>query len=168
MNRYLDKGALFRKQGHRVLLWRTWDPSRGAALFIGVNPSTAGAKDDDPTVRREVRFAVDIGCGTYAKGNLFGFTSSHVEDLLAADDPIGNPENDAAIVKAAEGAQIVILAWGSKAGRLGKMVRARAAEVLKLLAGRQLHCLRLTKDGSPEHPLRLPAALRPIPYELPR
>lgn len=37
---------------YRYDLWRQWDASRGYAMFVGLNPSTADEDNDDPTVRR--------------------------------------------------------------------------------------------------------------------
>lgn len=37
---------------YRFNLWRAWAAEKGWALFCGLNPSTADATKDDPTIRR--------------------------------------------------------------------------------------------------------------------
>lgn len=78
---------------YRYALRRTWDPARPAALFVGLNPSTADAERDDPTTRRCVRFARDWGFGGLLVGNLFAYRATRPRDLRAAAEPVG-PEND--------------------------------------------------------------------------
>jgi hypothetical protein len=42
---------------YRYRLERWWDEHVPAVLFVMLNPSTADARDDDPTIRRCVAFA---------------------------------------------------------------------------------------------------------------
>lgn len=42
---------------YRYALTRTWDTRRTAVAFVMLNPSTADATTDDPTVRRCASFA---------------------------------------------------------------------------------------------------------------
>jgi hypothetical protein len=47
------KGAVFTEERtHRLYLWRRWHEQRAWLMFIGLNPSTADERLDDPTVRR--------------------------------------------------------------------------------------------------------------------
>ena len=61
---------------YRYALWRVWDESLPKLLFIGLNPSTADEINDDPTMRRCIRFAKDLGYGTFIMGNIFGYRST--------------------------------------------------------------------------------------------
>ena len=55
-----------------------------------------------------------------------------------------------------------------EAGRAGRRIRVRAGDVLEVVAGgRDLHALRTNGDGSPAHPLYLPASLMPMPWSPP-
>ena len=87
-------GATFSSdERYRYLLWRRWSSSQ-LALFIGLNPSTADAANDDPTIRRITGFSRSLGFGGFLIVNLFAFRATKPIDLFASSDPIG-PENDA-------------------------------------------------------------------------
>ena len=69
---------------YRYALRRTWDPARPAALFVGLNPSTADGARDDLTVCRCVAFAAAWGCGSVLVGNLFAYRATDPARLWAA------------------------------------------------------------------------------------
>jgi len=49
-------GAIFSDDGRfRYRLWRVWDRAKPQALFTMLNPSKAGAIENDPTVERQER-----------------------------------------------------------------------------------------------------------------
>jgi hypothetical protein len=122
-------------------------------LFVGLNPSTADAHVDDPTIRRCIGFAEAWGYGRLLVGNLFAFRATRPSALLKARDPIG-PENDRYLASMADEADIIVAAWGAHGSFIGRDATVRA-----MLP--KLHVLRLTKRGQPGHPLYLPSALRP-------
>ncbi|MBG10156.1 MAG: hypothetical protein CMD92_03220 [Gammaproteobacteria bacterium] len=69
---YQNKKARFsRCRKYRYTLERTWAIGTGTVLFIGLNPSTADHRDDDPTIRRCVQFAVDWGFNKLIATNIF-------------------------------------------------------------------------------------------------
>lgn len=150
-------GAVFsRCGGWRYLLWRSGDP-RGGLLGMGLlNPSTADAARDDPTIRRcraQVRRARLSGLLVW---NLFAYRATLPADLKRADDPVG-PANNGAIGLALSLARRTILGWGTHGAH-----RGRDAEVLPLChaSGSPLHVLGLTQGGAPLHPLYLAADRR--------
>ena len=122
-------------------------------MFIGLNPSTADETNDDPTVRRCIRYAKYWGYSGLCMTNLFAFRATNPEDMKAAEDPIG-PENNQTLIDKAKNAEIIIAAWGIH----GKYI-SRDKEVLGIIP--QLYYLRLTKKGYPGHPLYLPKNLKP-------
>jgi hypothetical protein len=142
---------------YRYLLTRWWadGPQVG---FVMLNPSTADAMEDDPTIRRCIGFAQAWGYGSLAVANVFAYRSTHPDDLLATNDPVG-PDNDAWIARVASACPLVVCAWGSHRTTL----KGRGAAVRAAL-GDRAHYLRLTKDGSPGHPLYLKGSLRPEPW----
>lgn len=144
---------------YRYRLWRRW--KRGdSVLWIMLNPSTADAEQDDPTIRRCISFAESWGCGGIEVVNLFALRATDPKELKAAEDPIG-PQNDDILLSRAEAKhRYVIAAWGAH----GKLFE-REKQVVELLAGMDLYCLGLTKAGYPRHPLYLPKKAEPTIWE---
>jgi hypothetical protein len=142
---------------YRYSLTREWSQSGGLVLFIGLNPSTADAMKDDPTIRRCASFAEAWGYGGLLMANLFAYRATDPADMLDVLDPVG-PTNDACLRRMASKARLVVAAWGTHGTHLG-----RDAQVRAMLP--RLHYLRLTKDGHPGHPLYLPGHLTPTLWE---
>lgn len=158
----VSKGATMSACGaYRYALWRDWDVAKGRVCWIMLNPSTADAEEDDPTIRRCMGFARAWGYGGIVVVNLFAFRATKPADMLYADDPVG-PDNDATIREALNSGLTAmhVCAWGQNAPR------DREAEVVKLIRdyGYVPHALRLTKSGHPGHPLYLPGDLVPAPF----
>jgi hypothetical protein len=135
---------------HRYLLERRWHHGR-LLTWLMLNPSTADAFADDPTIRRCIRFARRDGYAGIRVINLFALRATDPRELQAHPDPIG-PCNDRMLEEMTRGAAVVA-AWGAhgKLGDRGRVVTAR-------LAGEPAHCppmlcLGVTKDGYPTHPL---------------
>ena len=71
---------------YRYKLSRIWAPDIPPALFIMLNPSTADANQDDPTIRRCIAFAKRLGHGGLLVGNLFALRSTNPARLFAVED----------------------------------------------------------------------------------
>jgi hypothetical protein len=144
----------------RYLLWRCWDESRPAANFLMLNPSTADELKLDPSCTRARNYAERWGYGALVVTNIFGWRSTDPSALKEVKDPVGRG-NDAAIVKAAQGAKLVVCAWGNHGAHMN-----RAQSVLDLLRKNSIrvHALRVNGAGHPAHPLYLPASLKPTPW----
>ena len=149
-------------QCYRYLLWRRWD-ERPPAVFVLLNPSTADGNIDDATVRRCQGYALALGAGGLRIVNLFALRATDPGTLYVTQNPIGS-NNDVAICEAVRGAGLVICGWGRHGDYLD-----RATAVMQMLGrqGVEVKCLRLNKDGSPSHPLYLPANLVPQHFALP-
>ncbi len=159
------QGAVFsRDRAHRYLLWRRLgagperEPDRAddaPCLFIMLNPSTADARRNDPTIRRCIGYATDWGHRRLLIANLFGFRATFPADLKRADDPVG-PGNDGWIRQAAryvaERGGPVVLGWGIHGAFAG---RDRAVLDLLGRAGIRPRCLGVTRHGQPRHVLYL-------------
>ena len=130
---------------YRYSLTRVWDTDLPVITFVLLNPSTADAKQLDPTLRRCVGFAKREGFGGMIILNLYAFRTKDPKVTMAANDPVG-PDNDR-ILACATGT--VVAGWGTNADP------SRAAQVIALLP--RLHALGVTKDGHPRHPLYVPA-----------
>lgn len=144
---------------YRVLLKRMWgEPFGRRVMFVGMNPSTADAFVNDPTVLREIGFAKREGGHSMVKCNVMDYRATDPKDLLTIGCPPRSGQNlwyirECAIATiGCEG--FVIVAWGA----LPKPLRHYADEALVTLraTGVPIFCLGRTKDGSPRHPLYLP------------
>ncbi len=156
---FVQSGAEFSACGrYRYKLWRTWDDSCPPVMFIMLNPSTADATQNDPTIRRCIGFARDWGYGGVRVGNLFAWRTPYPGALRSAPDPIGE-DNDTALRDLAEGAALVVAAWGVH-GAWQERAQAFCQEF-----SRPLHALGITKSGEPAHPLRLRRTCSPFPLE---
>lgn len=147
---------------YRYSLTRVWDPGKGLVNWIMLNPSTADARQDDPTIRRCINFTRSWGFGGLVVTNLFALRSPAPEVLELDPDPVG-PLNDAAIVHEAITATLHVAAWGVH-GRL----HGRDQVVRRLLTEHPLRlplkCLGWTKSGQPRHPLYLLTSASPSPF----
>ncbi len=159
--RWLESGAeLSPCRRYRYRLSRVWDRSRPRCLWVMLNPSSADERSLDPTVRRCFDFSLSWGCGALEVVNLFALRSSD-PGALYRDPPVDAPgeegRNDRTIVATAREADLVVAAWGAH----GKLA-GRGEEVARLLAAvAPVHVVRFTADGSPGHPLYLPASAVP-------
>ena len=147
---------------YRYLLTRQIGPGAGTATFIMLNPSTADATNDDPTIRRCIGFARQWECGHLAVLNLFAVRATDPADMKRAEDPVG-PENRDWFDKTLSAPEPgpVICAWGVHGAHLGQDMT-----VLGWLAGYGVEPLALgvTRDGHPKHPLYLPKSAKPLPF----
>ena len=156
----MDSGAHFsRCRRFRYALWREWDASLPAVMLIGLNPSTADATRDDPTIRRCIGFARSWGFGRLWMVNLFAFRATYPKDLMAAADPVG-PRNDWWLRRTGRRADRIVAGWGNDGARYGRSYRVRE------LFGDRLEIIRLNATGQPAHPLYLPAGLEPVTWGL--
>lgn len=160
------KGALISTCGkYRYRLSRTWDASKEAVVFIMLNPSTADADNDDPTIRRCMDFAKRWGYGGLVVLNLFAFRATKPEDMLQAIDPVG-PHNAVHVLTEIDAARLcgadIVCAWGTKGGH-----RDQDLAMLERIEGFGVmpKCLGVTKDGHPKHPLYVPAETALQPYQ---
>jgi hypothetical protein len=155
---YTGKSAEISECGqYRYFLSRWWNARMGGRLcvFIGVNPSTADASEDDATIRKMVGFAARWGFDGIAVGNLFAHRATDVRELATAMNPIG-PDNDGWLLDMMNLANLVVPCWGSS-DKLPKELRSRIAEVSAVISqtATPVKCLGYTASGDPKHPLML-------------
>lgn len=157
---------------YRYALWIIWNSAVKPQMFIGLNGSTATHLEDDPTVRRCVDYAQRWGAGGLCMANAAAYRATDPKVMLAYEgDKIG-PENTIAYLEklAAQCQNKPIAAWGKHATKirwgghdgLSECKWNRHQELMKFMG--PLDCLRLNSDGTPCHPLYLPASLTPIPF----
>ena len=142
---------------YRYSLLRRWDADAPRIAFVMLNPSTADAQTNDPTIRRCLQFAQAWGYGTLEVVNLFALKATQPIALKQASEPVGI-DCDRYLLRAVQSADRTVLAWGN----WGKL-HGRDRAVLALLAQQsELYCLGITKILQPRHPLYLKATIQPV------
>jgi hypothetical protein len=149
---------------YRHWLSRYWGAHQYSyALWIGMNPSTAEANVDDPTIRREINFTRSWGLAGYMKCNVMNYRSTSPKRLLEAGVEPSSPQNIPTILRLAEHADRIIVCYGV----LPLCLQAYAEDVVALLdgAGHEPWCLGLSRDGRfPKHPLYLKGDSQLVPF----
>ena len=151
---------------YRLRLWRRWDLEKRVLLWIMLNPSTADASVDDPTILAICDFARRWGYGGIEVVNLYSYRTKSPEVLKSAGYPIG-PGNNLTISALVQWRaepdqrQRVICAWGSKAQP------ERALAVYDMISEFVTPCaLAVNKDGTPKHPLYVKRDTVPSFYDI--
>lgn len=157
-------GAILSPCGrYRYVLRRSWSYTPDLVVVM-LNPSTADARTDDPTIRRCMGFARRDGFGGLVVLNLFAWRAAKPAALLADGPDRVGPDNDWHLTSVAEsypGCR-VLCAWG--AHRAATPERVGHAVRLLQRHGATLLCLGRTASGAPRHPLyvRGDAAMEPF------
>lgn len=168
-----ESGAVFAHypdqpvRAYRLLLWRTWDAALPPALFVGMNPSTADERRDDPTCRKEMVWAASWRYGGYVKANVGTIVSTDPMGMLGRRELPWELRRDC-VVHQATRAGMVVCCWGTHPithadGQPRVLVQALIDAGLR----DRLHVLRLSKNGHPYHPLYLPNDTTPKPWNSP-
>lgn len=154
----------------RYSLWRKFESfdestQNRMLMFIGLNPSTADETEDDPTVRRCIRFAKDWGYNGLYMLNAYGYRATNPHDMKRIIKEHGSAAavgegNNAALTQKGVCSDMIIAAWGNHC-ELG-----REREICELIA-RPIYCLGKTKSGRPKHPIYLRADTKPELFYFP-
>ena len=129
---------------YRWTLTRGW-ASGSTVCWIMLNPSTADAEQDDPTIRSIIKRSQAWGYGSLVVVNSYPFRSSHPQacaewlksaskDVLAHNLFVMKTEMDKA--------DLIVAAWGN-AGWLPAEDTSRY----------DLYCIGTNANGTPKHPL---------------
>ncbi|MEG9528259.1 MAG: DUF1643 domain-containing protein [Hyphomicrobiales bacterium] len=169
---------LSRCGAHRFTLTRTWSLEGGHVCFIGLNPSTADHRQDDPTVRRWIRSARSWGYGGFTAVNPYPLrTSSPAECRAWAQYMVNGPDwyardvihfsNLPTLVRAAKAAALVVACWGAGAWDPEFVDHVFEEITTGEAPWPDVHCFGLTADGSPIHPMargrsRIPDHAQPV------
>jgi len=158
-----------KKRKYRYLLRRIWDENLPQVSFVMLNPSTAGAgeEENDPTIKKCIDLARSWNYGSLEVVNLFAYIATEPKELNEAlkkgDDIVGH-NNNLYILSATKRAESIIVAWGTgldnSSAKSAK--KYRVEEVLNLISCKTLYYLvdskgngdDLTKNGHPRHPLQ--------------
>lgn len=156
----IERSAVISECGkYRYRLWRKWaDSERMPVLWVMLNPSTADATIDDPTIKRCMKFSQAWGYGAMWVGNLYAYRTPYPSVLweVPGIERVG-PENERHMHQMAAESAKVICAWGANEPSFPHI--------------HQLGCpggywhLGLTASRQPKHPLARGKAF--IPYDAP-
>lgn len=142
------RSAVISEDGmYRYELTRQWGLGP-TVLWVLLNPSTADADVDDPTIRRCISFSRDWGFAGLTVINVFALRSTDPKALKGHPDPFG-PLCARVGCGRIDQADMVVAAWGAhpmvpKQNWITNYCQA---------TGKALRCLGTTKSGAPKHPL---------------
>lgn len=160
----VSRSALFSPCGTwRYALARVWKPGP-IVISAGLNPSTADAFQDDPTIHSESVQYDMMGYGGLLKLNIFAFKSPYPKEMKAAPDPVG-PDNNRIFSWALDHmtpGNVFVVGWGSMGN-----YRDRDLHVMGMLQARKIVplCFGINSlSGQPRHPLYLPHGAKLFPY----
>ncbi|MFF3730990.1 DUF1643 domain-containing protein [Streptomyces sp. NPDC002476] len=163
-DRRIAAAVLSADGAYRYLLSRIWNTRRPPLGFVMLNPSTADAHVDDPTIGRCTAFARREGAGGLLVVNLFALRAKRPRPALTESaDPVG-PYNDSFIHHAVDACETVVAAWGGHGA-----INDRGRQVADRLwdQGVAMRCLGTTRSAQPLHPLYLHGATPLVPYAPP-
>lgn len=160
----------WRLKTHNPANWLTidkelaWEEPK-PCVFIMLNPSTADADIDDPTIRKCVGFASRWEYEKLIVLNLFAYRATKPAVLLRlhdVDNPFGD-DNQAEVEKSIHRAGRIVCAWGSH-GRHLEQDRTMLGWLDKAGVHR-LYALGYDAKGNPRHPLMVPYETAPVIYD---
>lgn len=149
------KSAVISDDGkYRYRLFRGWGAANTqTVMWIMLNPSTADAETDDPTIRRCISFSKYWGFGSMLVGNLYAYRATDPRELARHD--AAGPDNAYHLYEMSKQCSKIICAWGNPGGD---------AHPRLCIGPQAMWCLGKNTSGTPKHPLYLPARLLPIRY----
>lgn len=171
----------------RLRLDRWWDPTlvlddvyRRPAddryrplVVIATNPSDACAEQDDNTSAKCTTYAKREGANGLVMVNVHPGISTKPSELCNVLLPYGCDDRHWEAVDAAlcENAVAIVPAWGKRPAKMSPVAwqdRIRKLRDIAADVGGPLFCFGTNGDGSPKHPLYLPADQPLVPFDFAR
>lgn len=156
----MERSATISRDGlYRYELVRSWSDEQHVSpqcvTWVMLNPSTADAEVDDPTIRRCIGFTKREGYTKLRVVNLFAYRATQPDDLARVQDPRG-PENFHYVERAIRGSALTIFAWGAGIDKVFRAGHPRLVpEAMATRYSVPAYALGRTKSGHPRHPLYL-------------
>src|SRR5580700_10710075 len=96
---------------YRFVLWRIWNQPGllPYAMLNGINPSTANASTNDPTITRITGLMKENGVGGFFMTNLYPFVTPYPDKRI----PANVDKNDEALRYIASLCHSVVFCWGN-------------------------------------------------------
>jgi len=145
----IERTAVLSDDGrYRYRLGRRWGDGP-VMCFIMLNPSTADADIDDPTIRRCIGFAKREGCDAIDVINQYAYRST---DPHVLNVTLRGPDNFAAWAESLKAADIIVAAWGAWFDTKSRGAPWQPSD-FHAVAPDDVLCLGCTSSGAPRHPL---------------
>lgn len=168
----VESTAIFenkKNQLYRYFLSRQWG-QLPPLIVIMLNPSTADAFKNDPTVQLIENLAKSMGFGGYIVLNVAAYRATEPADMLKQKDPIGQHNLDViswtvrAVINRWVITPAILLAYGNNVDKLpnGKQHVLSIIDTCKDIGN--LLCLEITKRNHPRHPLYFDTSKVPQRY----
>lgn len=155
---------------YRYVLGRSWSEGEHRLLWVMLNPSTADALVDDPTIRRCIGFAQREGYDELEVVNLYAYRATKPAELLAAHHRgvhIEGSDNATTIADAIAAADAVVVGWGAWLDTIVRVGPSRLhVERQAHMRSRPVFCLGTTATGQPRHPLYVKGDQPLVPWSL--
>jgi hypothetical protein len=135
---------------YRLQLWRIWDDHLPKIMFIMLNPSSADAKRDDPTIRRCINFTKKWGYGGIYVGNLYPLISPKPK-LLLRSSSVYHLDNKSNLNEMAKKCTRIVCAWGN----FLVIKKLGFPDDFFLELKDKLYYISISKNKTPKHPLYL-------------
>ena len=154
---------------YRYALARIWDAHGALLVACCLNPSTATHEETDPTLSKWIHYARRDHYGGILLVNIAAWRATDPRELLrlvrVGLDPVGS-HNQEVIRRALDRPLLgkAVAGWGAPKW---KAIRPMIDRARSNGSSRAWHCLGVTQDGHPRHPLYLKndAAIRPWTVE---
>lgn len=142
---------------NRYRYWLGWDWNLTRPCLVAgmMNPSCADHDCADSTLIWVYRWACSNDFGRLVVVNADAYRCRDQVRLAEVEDPCG-PDNARAIREAAEIADLIVVGYGQPKVKAVRGHGARMVDVMRQ-ANKPIHAWALAKNGTPKHPLYLPA-----------
>jgi hypothetical protein len=151
---------------NRLRLRRIWNERLPQLAWCLTNPSKAGERVDDPTVRKLQTYTRLLGFGGISLVNVFPWCATNPKEIHKREETEELIVQNLGMIQGeADTCEMMICGWGRN-GLIDSRSNRVRAWLLKYRA--KVYALRLLRDGEPEHPLYLPKHLKPIPFDVAR
>ena len=141
---------------------------KGHFLWVMLNPSTADASKDDPTMRRVIYFTQRFNGTSLSVVNLFDYRTTVSAGLASATVALQSEFWRSYVVQAIETCDTLVFAWGSAAPKAihhQTIDAQREVIAIATIAKKQTSCLAINGNGAPAHPLYQPKTAKIQSFE---
>lgn len=133
----------------RYVLTRSWEGGSKMMLWIMLNPSTAAAINDDPSIRRCITFAQDWGYSGMFVVNIFPYRTPYPKNLIKTKMKPGEIwQNTAYIQEYSTKVERVVCAWGNY-----PILKKLNPDLSWLHQFEKIYTLKVGANNTPTHPL---------------